>query len=82
MTTKNREETGREYTAHGKRVRAIRLRKKHWTQEDLAKAAGLQTGTISRIETGVHHPQLATVAKIAEALEVEIDDIVDWHVDF
>jgi transcriptional regulator with XRE-family HTH domain len=71
----------RDFTAHGKRIRAIRLRKKHWRQEDLAEATGLQTGTISRIETSYHDPQLATIAKIAAALEVDIDDIVEWHVD-
>jgi DNA-binding XRE family transcriptional regulator/predicted DNA-binding protein len=70
-----------DYTARGPRIRAIRLRKKHWRQEDLAKAAGLQTGTISRIETGFHRPQLATIVKIGAALGVEIDEIVDWHDD-
>ena len=70
-----------EYTARGDRIRAYRVRKKHWKQEDLARATGLQMGTISRIETGVHQPQLATVSKIAEALEVDIDQIVEWHVE-
>jgi transcriptional regulator with XRE-family HTH domain len=70
-----------DFTANGKKVRAIRVRKKHWRQEELARATGLQTGTISRIETGYHHPQLATIVKIANALEVDLDDLVEWHVE-
>ena len=50
----------------------------HWRQEDLAKATGVQTGTVSRIETGFHRPQLATIARIADALEVELDELVEW----
>lgn len=73
--------TSQEYSVDGRRVRALRLRKKHWTQEELARATGLQTGTISRIETGYHHPQLATLLKIAAALEVDLDDLVMWNVE-
>ena len=71
----------RDFTANGRKIRAYRLRKMRWRQEDLAKAAGVQIGTISRIETGFHTPQLATIVKIAQALGVEVDDIVDWHED-
>jgi DNA-binding XRE family transcriptional regulator len=66
------------YTVRGAKIRAIRLRK-GLRQEDLAEMTGLQTGTISRIETGYHNAQLATVSKIAKALGVDVDDIVDWH---
>jgi DNA-binding XRE family transcriptional regulator len=69
------------YTARGAKIRQLRRKKKHWRQEDLANETGLQVGTISRIETGFHQPQLGTISKIAKALGVDIDDIVDWHDD-
>ena len=71
----------RDYTVDGDRIRALRLRKIHWRQEDLAKATGLQTGTVSRIDTGFHQPQLATIARMADAFEVELDDLVEWYID-
>lgn len=71
-----------DYTADGKKIRVLRQRNKHWKQEDLARATGMQVGSISRIETGYHQPQLASIAKIANALEVDLDDLVEWNVDF
>jgi transcriptional regulator with XRE-family HTH domain len=46
------------------------------TQEDLAHLAGMQTAVYSRIERGAVNPHLETVVRIAQALEVPIDDIV------
>jgi transcriptional regulator with XRE-family HTH domain len=69
-----------DYTAHGMRIRARRLRK-GWRQVDLAKRAGLQPGSVSRIEVGFHNPQLGTLGRIASALGCSIDDLVAWHVD-
>lgn len=71
----------RAFTVDGKKVRRLRLVKKHWRQEDLAQATGLQPGTISRIETDYHEPQLGTVGKLADALGVDFDDLVTWHID-
>jgi transcriptional regulator with XRE-family HTH domain len=66
------------YKVKGKKIRYYRLRKKHWRQQDLADATGLRTGTISRIETGWHNPQLSTVDKIADALGVDADIFLIW----
>jgi transcriptional regulator with XRE-family HTH domain len=55
------------------------LRKKRWRQEDLAAAAGLSVGSVSRLESGYHRPQFKTIVKLAEALECEVDDLVPWH---
>ena len=38
-----------------------------WTQEELAKRAGVRVETISRLESGKHHPQAATIEQIEAA---------------
>ena len=49
------------------------LREKRATsQEDLAHAAGVTTGTISAIERGQSNPTWATVKGIAAALDVSM----------
>jgi len=40
-----------------------------WTQQDLADAAGVSVETISRLESGKHKPQAATIDKIDRALK-------------
>jgi DNA-binding XRE family transcriptional regulator len=47
------------------------------TQAELAKMVGSKAAYISQIETGVHTPGLKLVGKIAAALEVTIDDLVE-----
>lgn len=39
-----------------------------WTQEELARRAGVRVETISRLESAKHHPQKATIEKIEAAL--------------
>ena len=39
-----------------------------WTQEQLARAAGVRQETVSRLETGKHAPNIRTVDKIDLAL--------------
>lgn len=39
-----------------------------WTQEQLARNAGVRAETVCRIEGAKHHPQQATLAKIEQAL--------------
>lgn len=43
----------------------------------LAAKAGVDPGTISRVERGLVNPSLAVAQKIAEALGLRIEDI-DW----
>lgn len=45
---------------------------RRFTQEELAKKAGILRANIARIEGGKHYPSLETLDKIAEALEVPV----------
>lgn len=55
-----------------KSIIEYRLRKK-MTQEDIAHKAGIPQSTVSRIERLTHGlPKLATLKKIAEALDVKL----------
>lgn len=62
-------------------IRAIRVAgkmiTKGWNGNDLAEKAGVAPNTISRIMTGsVKRPSLATLKKIADALEMPVEDIL------
>ena len=47
------------------------------TQEQLAQKAGITCSALTKIEAGKHlDPRVGTVRKIAIALEVTIDDLV------
>lgn len=54
----------------GSRVRAAR-EARHMSMSDLARAAGLSPGAVSRLERGERAPGAATLAAIAKALGVE-----------
>lgn len=58
----------------GSRVRDLR-RKRGWTQERLAEAAGRHWTYIGGIERGERNITLQVVADIARALDVEIGDL-------
>lgn len=45
------------------------------SQEDLAHAAGVTTGTVSAIERGRSNPTWATAKAIAAALDVSLTDL-------
>ncbi len=51
-------------------------KKRRMTQADLAKAAGIAQGFISEIESGQKPGTPATLKKIAQALNIKIDDLV------
>lgn len=54
----------------------VELRKKRgWTQEELAHAAGLTTSAYNRIESGSAAPGWSTVRRLAEALGVSMADL-------
>ena len=53
------------------------LRKNKFTQEELAKKIGLSRQALSNIETGKSIPSLKTVVKIAQALDVPIESLLD-----
>ena len=50
--------------------------KRAMTQANLAKATGIAQGFLSEIESGQKPGTPATLKKIAEALNIKIDDLV------
>lgn len=55
----------------GKRVQEFR-KQKGLTQEQLAETIGIDTISLSKIETGRNYPTAENISKIAEALEVNV----------
>lgn len=53
-------------------------RKSHgMTQEELAAVSGVHRVTIARIETGDTSPKAETLKRLADALGVLVDDLMD-----
>ena len=59
----------------GDKVRDMR-KGRGWSQQELADQAGISMQTVSNLETGRHVPGIATLSKIAGALEVSITDLL------
>ena len=59
----------------GVRVRALRVAR-NWTQEELAKRAGLHRTYIGSIERSERNVSLLNVARIAKALGLSISELV------
>jgi len=61
---------------HLKNLPKIRKRK-GWSQEKLAQEAAISYNTLIKIERkGIENPKIETVIKLANALDVSIDDLV------
>ena len=59
-----------------KNIRRIRL-KKGLSQEKLARLANIALNTLTKIESGLSiEPTIKTIAKIADALGVSIDELL------
>jgi transcriptional regulator with XRE-family HTH domain len=56
-------------------MRKIRTRKK-MSQGDICRALGVDRAYISNIESGKQNPTLATIEKIAEALGVKVNELL------
>ena len=56
-------------------MRKIRARKK-MSQGDICRALGVDRAYISNIESGKQNPTLATIEKIAEALGVKVNELL------
>ncbi len=54
----------------GKRIKEIRL-SKNLTQEQLSELTNIGASSISKIESGIYHPNDDNLEKIAQALQVE-----------
>ena len=55
-----------------------KLRKeKGWSQEKLSQEAGISYNTLIKIErNGIENPKIETVIKLANALNISIDELV------
>ena len=60
----------------GKRIRSLRL-KRGWTQQVLADHAELTRETVSNAEGARYELGLRPLARIAEALEVRLRELID-----
>lgn len=52
--------------------------KRGWSQEDFAKASGVSCCTIGLIESGKQKPSINTIVKLAKALEVEPEKLIEY----
>ena len=59
----------------GKNMKRIRAKKK-MSQGDIARALEVDRGYISNIENGKKNPTLATIKKLADALDVSADELL------
>lgn len=57
------------------RMREIR-KSRQMTMKELGKAVGVAESTISLYETGKHDPDLLTVGRIADELDVSVDALL------
>jgi transcriptional regulator with XRE-family HTH domain len=60
----------------GQIIRAARLAR-GWTQKQLAEAAGVSTIAIKRLEGDQHAPSAETARRLARALSMTVDDLLD-----
>lgn len=58
----------------GGNLKRIRV-KKNITQIEIAKTLGVDRSFVSNIENGKNNPTLATIAKLAQALGVPVDEL-------
>ena len=56
-------------------LRKIR-RLRDFTQEELAAKAGISDAAVYHAENGSHSPRLSTLEAIADALDVEVQDLI------
>lgn len=59
----------------GQSIRTLR-QIKHWNQAELARRIGVRPGPLNTIEKGRHVPSGRLLMKLADALEVSVDDIL------
>jgi len=60
-----------------KKIKELRIRK-GFSQEQLAETAQINLRTVQRIETGETEPRGDTLRRLALALNVTADDLIDW----
>ncbi|MBO5738395.1 helix-turn-helix transcriptional regulator [bacterium] len=62
----------------GKRVREIR-KSKGITQEQIAELISIEPPNVSKMESGLHFPQPDKIEKIANALNVSVQELFDFE---
>ncbi|MGI9003722.1 MAG: helix-turn-helix transcriptional regulator [Pseudonocardia sp.] len=68
-----RRELDRTALAHAVAMRVIRYRTEHsLSQTALARRLGMQQPAIARLEAGDHEPSLATLARLARGLSIDL----------
>lgn len=60
----------------GRKIRTIRT-SKGLTLDQLSKLSGVSKSRLSDLENGLGSPTIATLQKIAKALRVSIEDLLD-----
>lgn len=60
-----------------KKIKQLRIRKRY-SQEELANLTGLSLRTVQRIENGETEPRGDSLQRLASALEVTADELIDW----
>ena len=60
-------------------IRALRLARGNFTQEQLAMACGVTRQTIIALEAGKYSPSLELAFKLALALETTLDDVFQYE---
>ena len=61
--------------AIGRNIKAERVRK-GYSQEEFAELADTTRHTVSMIELGLQHPKIISVLKFANALELDINELL------
>ena len=61
----------------GKRLRKLR-RNMDLTQEELAERVGVSSNFIGQVERGTNAPSFDVLAKLAEVLEVEVEEFFQF----
>jgi transcriptional regulator with XRE-family HTH domain len=59
------------------RLKRLRKARKHMSQRELARRAGLSRAYVSRLEIGRHDPTLSTLVKLAKALRVRVSKLLE-----
>lgn len=59
----------------GEKLKMLR-EKKGWSKYRLSKESGVAPITITKIERGEIYPELETLLKLAEALDVDVEELI------
>ncbi len=62
------------YKKLGQRIKFLR-EQKHLTQEKLAESAQISLDYLGKIEVNINRPGLLTLLKIADALEISMEEL-------